>query len=265
MALVGVGWDRGSTYRRGAREAPAAVRRALHSSASSLMTEGGLNLAAETRFVDAGDLELPDSDDEGARRRIREHLASLLARGAAPLVLGGDHSITYPVVEAVAGSRGPLDILLLDAHPDLYPEYEGRRLSHASPFARILEDSLARRLVAVGVRTVNEVQAQTAARHSVEILPMQSWREVFELRFEAPLYVSVDVDVLDPAFAPGVSHREPGGLSVRELLEVLHALPLPPVAADVVEINPRRDLDGVTATVGAKLVKELAGLLLARG
>jgi arginase family enzyme len=153
-------------------------------------------------------------------------------------------------------------VLQLDAHPDLYDELDGNRYSHACPFARIMEEGLAGRLLQVGVRTSTPHQREQARRFGVEVVEMRDWRPGHPLRFDGPLYVSLDLDCLDPAFAPGVSHYEPGGFSVRELLAIIRDLPVPPVGADIVELNPRRDPEGVTAAVGAKLLKEILARML---
>ncbi len=169
------------------------------------------------------------------------------------LTLGGDHSISLPLIRAASQQFPNLTVVQFDAHPDLYPEFEGSRDSHACPFARMLEEGLAN-LIQLGIRTENPTQKAVAERYQVaRALPRN---------LEGPLYLSVDLDVLDPAFAPGVSHHEPGGWSTRELLTVLQNLPRQVVGADLVEYNPVRDPVGITAAVGAKLVKELLALLI---
>jgi arginase len=177
-----------------------------------------------------------------------------------PILLGGDHAISFPALAGIFAHHGPVNILHFDAHPDLYDELGGNRRSHASPFARIMEAGLATRLVQVGIRTLNRHQREQAARFGVEIVPMRDFLAGNVPIPEAPLYVSIDLDGLDPAFAPGVSHHEPGGLSTRQLLDVLARIPGPIVGADVVELNPDRDVNGMTAAVAAKLVKELAAI-----
>jgi agmatinase len=179
---------------------------------------------------------------------------------ATPIFLGGDHMVTYPIVAGIAEARGPVNILHFDAHPDIYDDYEGDPLSHASPFARIMERGLASRLVQVGIRTLNKHCREQAQRFGVEIVEMRHFKPEAVPLLEGPLYVSIDMDALDPAFAPGVSHHEPGGLSVRDVLSVLHRIETPILGADVVEYNPTRDINGLTAVVAAKFVKELAGL-----
>jgi agmatinase len=259
--VIGIPWDAHSSFMRGAAEAPPLVRQALFSPASNLWSELGVDLGASGMLADAGDLDLPDSAD--AIGMIEGAVRLLIADGGAPLVIGGDHAVTYPVVRAVAAHHLGLTILHIDAHPDLYDEFEGNRLSHACPFARIMEEGLAARLVQVGIRTMNGHQREQARRFGVETIDMRAWAAGTRPSVTGPVYVSIDLDCLDPAFAPGVSHREPGGLSVRDVIGLLHALPSPPVGADIVEFNPSQDPLGLTAHVAAKLLKELAGRMLA--
>jgi arginase family enzyme len=153
-------------------------------------------------------------------------------------------------------------VVQLDAHPDLYDEFEGDRLSNACPFARIMEEGRVRRLVQVGIRTMNGPQRNQAERFGVEVVEMKDWPPQLTPGVEGPVYVSLDLDVFDPAFAPGVSHPEPGGLSTREVIAFLQRLPGPVVGADLVELNPACDPGGGTARVAAKLAKELLARLL---
>ena len=254
VALIGFPDDANSSFLRGAAEAPRRIREALRSPATNLWSEGGVDLGNPDLLEDAGDAAAP----------IGEAVTRLLERGLAPLALGGDHSITFPIVAAFAARYRPLDLIQFDAHPDLYDEFEGSRSSHACPFARILERGLVRRLVQVGVRTMNAHQRAQAERFGVEVVEMRAWGPRRRFAFDASVYVSVDVDVLDPAFAPGVSHREPGGASTRQLIEAIRRLPSRVVGADVVEFNPSRDPAGITAPACAKLVKELAAKMLER-
>ena len=146
--------------------------------------------------------------------------------------------------------------------PDLYDEFEGNRLSHACPFARIMEAGLAKRLVQMGIRTVNRHQREQAQRFGVEVVEMRGLPAYEKLKAAGPVYITFDMDVLDPAFAPGVSHREPGGMSVREAIAHLHAIGGEIVGADLVEFNPVQDVTGVTATVAAKILKEILGKMI---
>jgi arginase len=255
--LLGLPYDGSSSFRKGPAAAPAVIRQALHSPAGNPWTETGVDLSATGALADAGDVPLTSGAD--ARAKIEASVRTLLESGGRPIVLGGDHSISYPVVRAVRWFHPHLSILHFDAHPDLYPEFEGDRFSHACPFARVLEEKLADQLVQVGIRTMNAVQRTQAERYGVEVIDMRAWSAGRRPTLRYPVYVSIDTDAFDPAFAPGVSHREPGGLSVRDVLTVLQGVSVPIVGADVVELNPELDPSGVTASVCAKLVKELAG------
>jgi arginase len=262
VTLLGVPWDEQSSFMRGAAEGPAAIRRALASASSNMSTEDGHELALGNNLADAGDVTLPPGDAAAASDAIAHETSDLLARNASVIALGGDHAMTCPIARAHACRFPGLAILHLDAHPDFYDDFEGQPHSHASVFARIMEAGIASRLVQVGIRTMNEPQRRHLQRFPVEQVRMRDWTGSFDLAFEGPVYLSVDLDVLDPAFAPGVSHHEPGGLSVREVLRIVHGFRGQLVGADVVELNPSRDRDGVTAMVAAKLVKEIAARML---
>ena len=255
--LIGMGTDVHSSFLRGPAKAPPLIRAALFSPHTNGASERGLELGHEIDLNDRGDLALTETSEDDARITAAVD-ASLLA-GAIPISLGGDHSITYPILRAIGAHHGPVDILHFDAHPDLYDELDGDRRSHACPFARIMEEGLARRLVQVGIRTLNKHQREQADRFGVEQVEMRDVGRA-RLAFENPLYISIDLDAFDPAFAPGVSHHEPGGLSVREVMDLLLDLDVALLGADVVELNPDRDINGVTAALAAKLVKELAAL-----
>lgn len=258
--LIGVPYDASSSFLRGAAEAPPLIREALWSPSSNPFTERLCDLSDLSLLQDAGDLVL--SPDETARKAIEEGVAVLMARPARPIVLGGDHSLTYPVLRAINRSFVRPTILHIDAHADLYDHYEGDQYSHACPFARIMEEGLASRLVQVGIRTMTPHLREQAERFGVEVIDMRAWTAGVRPHIDGPVYVTVDLDGLDPAFAPGVSHREPGGLTTREVLGMIQALSTPIIGADVVEFNPRRDASGGTAAVAAKIVKELADMML---
>lgn len=258
IRLIGLPTDSRSSFLRGAAAAPAAIRAALNSDHSNMAAESGLEIGEDLRLEDAGDLQLDETPADV--ERISTTAADAARAGSVPIFIGGDHFVTYPAVAGLAGVHGPLNILHFDAHPDLYDEFGGDRLSHASPFARIMEAGHARRLVQVGIRTLNPHCREQAERFGVEIVAMRDFEIAAVPIPDSPLYVSIDLDALDPAFAPGVSHHEPGGLSVRDILAVLHRVSSPIVGADVVEYNPKQDVNGMTAVVAAKLVKELAAL-----
>lgn len=256
IGLIGFCSDANSSFLRGAAGAPPLIRNALYSDASNLWSESGIDLSREDVFFEAGDVPTDEPND------IENSVNALLVQGLRPLSLGGDHSITYPIIRAVARAHSALSILHFDAHPDLYHDFRGNPHSHASPFARIMEDKLAQRLVQVGIRTMNGHQREQAERFGVEVVEMKDLNGRPELTFEAPVYISVDMDALDPAFAPGVSHREPGGLTTRQVIEMIQSISAPVIGADIVEFNPVMDQTGMTAVVCAKILKELAAKML---
>ncbi|MEO1576386.1 MAG: agmatinase, partial [Pseudomonadota bacterium] len=189
--------------------------------------------------------------------------APVLDAGAKPLIVGGDHAISYPVLRAVTKKHGPLTIVHFDAHADLYDEFDGRRFSHACPFARVMEHCPQHRLIQIGVRSVNRHLLDQALKFGVQSIPAHEFSvDRVPSDIEGPVYVSVDIDALDPAFAPGVSHHEPGGLTTRDILSVVQNLRGEVIGADIVEFNPRRDVNDMTAMVTAKLVRELGHKLL---
>jgi arginase len=262
--LLGIPLDVNSSYLRGAARAPAKIREALRSDASNNWTELGIDLGAAGAFSDAGDLQLSDSPEKVDEDfvEIERAVGEILEKNEAPVSLGGDHSVTYPILKAFGCYYSDLTIVHFDAHPDLYDEFEGNRVSHACPFARMMEERLAKRLVQLGIRAMNGHQREQAARFGVDVVEMRALPAYDRLKIRGPVYVSFDMDVLDPAFAPGISHREPGGMTVREAIAHLHAIEGTIVGADVVEYNPVQDVSGMTATVAAKIVKEILGIII---
>jgi len=259
IGLLGIPTDSNSSYLRGAARGPEAIPAALASPHGNAAAENGLEIEREILVLDQGDVAIreTEADDAMIAAKIREIVAS----GTLPLALGGDHWITAPIVRTLAQLHGPLHILHIDAHPDLYDALDGNRRSHASPFARILEAGAAARLVQFGVRTVNAHQRAQATRFGiVEQIPARRLPLVDLPILAGPLYISIDLDGVDPSEAPGVSHHEPGGLTVRELLDLLDRQSAWLAGADIVELNPARDRDGITAVLAAKLVREIAAM-----
>jgi arginase len=260
LSIIGFPCDENSSYLRGAANAPPLVREAFFSASSNLWSESGIDLGQPHIFFDAGDVR-PGPGRE-MMTVIEESILTLLDHGLRPLSLGGDHSITYPIVRALSKRYPGLSVLYFDAHPDLYNEFDGNKYSHACPCARIMREKLVKRLVQVGIRTLNGHQRDQARRFGVEIFEMKDCEDTWELNFDTPVYLSLDLDALDPACAPGVSHREPGGLFTRQVINLIHKVNQPIVGADIVEFNPRMDWHGMTAIVCAKLLKEISGKML---
>jgi arginase len=262
VALLGLPLDEYSSHMKGAAGAPAAIRQALSSEEGNPYTESGLDISADAVLDDRGDLALDEGEDPWPR--IEVEVDAIIASGARPLLVGGDHSVTHPILRSVRRHHLRLALVQIDAHPDLYEDFGGTPRSHASPIARILEEGLADRVVQIGIRSTTAHQLEQQARYGVEVFVMNDLRETPHIVFNEPVYVTIDIDALDPAYAPGVSHREPGGLSTREVLSILHGIDGDVIGADVVEYNPLRDRDGVTAAVAAKIVREMVGILRGR-
>jgi len=259
--LLGIPLDHNSSFLRGAAQAPPLIREAFHSDHWNKTTETRVDLGAPGIFEDAGDLAVMESPD--AFQRIEDAIAKIIEDGKRPVSLGGDHSITAPILRAIGKRIPAITLVHFDAHPDLYADYEGNPHSHASPFARIMEEQLVHRLIQIGVRTMNTHQNDQAEKYAVRIFEIKDLPDPTHLNLAGPIYVSFDMDALDPAFAPGVSHWEPGGLTTREAISYIHALPGPIIGADLVEFNPVHDPTGLTATVAAKILKELLGKMIA--
>lgn len=253
--IQGIQWDAKSSFQRGPAKAPALIRKALYNDSMNLYAENGFSIAKDV-VSDEGDFKIDDYFD--IEKITLDHLAS----GTKILSLGGDHSVTFPIIKAVHQYYPKLDILHIDAHADLYHDYEGDPYSHACPFARIMENGLAVKLVQVGIRTLNPHQAEQATKYGVEIHKMRNLDLTKIPKFNNPLYISLDMDGFDPAFAPGVSHHEPGGLSSRQVINLIQNINTPVVGADIVEYNPDRDFQDMTAYLAAKMMKELLAKMM---
>lgn len=259
IGVLGIAYDENSSYLRGPADAPPLIRAAFYSDSANLWSENGTDLGAEDLFVDAGDIA--PSIDRDMFIDIESAITHLLDHGLRPLSFGGDHAVTYPIVKAMSAHYPRLSILHFDAHPDIYDQFDGSRRSHASPFARIMESGLVERLVQIGIRTMVGHQREQAEKFGVEVVEMKDWRDDLIFSFDTPLYISFDMDCLDPAFAPGVSHWEPGGFSTRQVLRVIQSLRGPIAGADIVEFNPRVEAR-ITAMTAAKVFKEIAAKML---
>jgi arginase len=260
LSLLGIPHDENSSFMKGAAEAPALIRREFHSDAYSIWSETGVDLGAAGTVTDHGDIRFDGGGDPWDL--IERETGRAMDSGRPLICLGGDHAITHPIMRAVRQRHPKLTILHIDAHPDIYDAYQGNKRSHTSSFARIMEEQLTDRLIQVGLRTVNDHHRDQFKRFGVEVIEAGRCHQDLRLDIKTPVYVSIDMDGLDPAYAPGVSHREPGGLSPRQMINLLHTIDQPIVGADIVEYNPRCDISNMTATVAAKLLKEIAGMMV---
>lgn len=262
LKLLGIPYDENSSFLKGPALAPPVIRQMDTDGSANRFAENGLEIVEGHNYLDLGDLSFADSNSQDAFNLIREKVSEQLINDDKLLMLGGDHSITYPVIDAYCEKYEGLNILHFDAHPDLYDNFEDNPFSHASPFARIMEKGKVNSLTQVGIRTLSTHQREQVKKFGVRVIEMKDFNYDFVAELQSPLYISLDMDVLDPAFAPGISHHEPGGLSTRELLNIIQRINVPVVGADIVEYNPVRDLNNMTAMVAYKLFKELAAKML---
>jgi agmatinase len=274
VAILGIPFDSGVTYRPGARFGPSAIRQG-----SRLLRGYHPGLDVEPFFlqqvVDAGDVACTPFDIEEALAQIQAGVSQVLQRSGAVIALGGDHTVALAMLRAVRQRHGPVAVVHLDAHLDTWSTYFGAAYTHGTPFRRAAEEGLlvSDRSIHVGIRgplfsrddlpqdsDLGFRQIDTSAVAELGAAAVAD--QVRERVGDAPVYVSVDIDVLDPAHAPGTGTPEAGGLASRELLGVLRKLAgLPIVSADVVEVAPAYDHAEITAIAAAHVVYELLGLL----
>jgi agmatinase len=262
LALFGVPYDAKSSFLKGAAQGPDAIRKASTSLAINAWTELGVNLETDAVLADLGDVD-PSGDFTVVGSRIRQMIKQILGKKGIPLMLGGDHSISFPAVKALTERYSPLDVLHFDAHPDLYDQLYGDRFSHACPFTRIMETGKIGMLVQIGIRAATGEQLKKIRNWGVKSYSMRDLEVLPHLSFSNPLYISFDMDVLDPAYAPAVSHHEPGGLTTRQAIRMIHSLEADVVGADIVELNPAQETKGITADAAVKIIMEIMGKIVA--
>lgn len=260
VGLLGIPFDDNSSFEKGPALAPDLIRKVLTSGSLNSATELGIELKNNEQWLDLGNLSFSKKnhfiDD------IYQPSLKFLAANTRLLSMGGDHSISHPLLKAYREYFPKLNILHIDAHSDLYDSFKGNRYANACPFARVMEEGLCDRLVQIGIRTLNQHQRAQIDKFGVESHEIKDWSTGTVFDFDGPVYLSLDIDGIDPAFAPGVSHREPGGLTSREVINIIHQINAPLVGADIVEFNPHKDIDHMTSQLAAKLVKEIAGKML---
>ena len=274
IGVIGVPFDGGVTNRTGARHGPRAVR-----DQSSLLRRingvTGIAPFAATRVRDLGDAWIEQPYElEGALREISDFFHPIVAAGVTPLSVGGDHSISLPILRAVAAKR-PVGMIHIDAHCDTGDDYLGSRFHHGAPFRRAVEEGLLdpKRVIQIGIRgTVNQGDMWDFSQNSgMRVLGMDEFQDkgwqhaVAEARRvvgDGPTYLTYDIDSLDPVHAPGTGTPEAGGITPIEALRMLRGLRgLDLVGGDLVEVAPSFDPGTITAFNGASLLFEILCLL----
>ena len=257
IKLIGIPYDANASFLKGPAYAPQRIRLMDKDGSANAFSESGLEITEGRVYQDKGDIFFENTHPEKAFNTIKNTIKDLLSDGSKVISLGGDHSVSFPVIDAFIEKYEKINILHLDAHADLYDNFDDNPYSHASPFARIMERGKINSLTQVGIRTFNTHQRAQAKKFSVKVIEMKDFDFSFIKKLESPLYISLDLDVLDPAFAPGISHHEPGGMTTRELIKIIQSIDVQIIGADIVEYNPIRDVNNMTAMVGYKLLKEL--------
>lgn len=264
--FLGLPDDSQSSFLKGCADAPEYVRAAYDGRCYNATSESGVDLARSV--VDIGDLA-PRKTWLASFQDYRARVESLLKEGKTPFCVGGDHAVTVPIVSALEVLTHPVHVIQVDAHPDLYPDFEDNPDSHACTAARILEMGHVASVTQLGIRTMNDEQKPQLERHGDRLRIYEARELSGELpRLQhipegAATYVTVDMDGFDPAFAPGVSHPVPGGLNARQVLSFLQRGHWTLVGMDVVEVNPIRDIQSQTAVLAARLLHE--GIAYAAG
>jgi agmatinase len=267
LAFVGLPCDQSSSIRPGSAAGPDRIRLAYDGRVYNSTTETGIDLSGAV--ADLGSWE-SEATWEGTRQSYAGQAAAVLGRGQALFAAGGDHGVTIPLGMAAEALNEPVHVVQLDAHPDLYPEYRGDRWSHACVAARLLELEHISTVTQIGVRTLNHAQAEVARRYPGRLAIVEA-RDVAAgsilesgdlpdiLRPGARVWLTVDLDVFDPAFAPGVAHPVPGGMSPRQVIELIQESGWDLVGMDVVECLPARDEGDRTSVLAGRLLHEAMG------
>ena len=262
IVFVGVPEDSQSSFRRGSAGGPQRIRLAYDGNCYNSTTESGVDLAGTV--ADLGDLPSKSSWELTARS-YQEFAAWLFQIRKLPFFAGGEHAVTVPIIAALAEIGEPVHLIQIDAHPDLYPDYEGSRSSHACTISRALEMSHVASVTQLGIRTMNASQRPLFERYRERIHMFAASDLIGELPqlshipAGAPVYLTVDLDGFDPAFAPGVSHSVPGGLTPRQVLNFIQNANWQLVGMDAVEVNPDVDVNNQTSILAARMLHEGMG------
>lgn len=262
IKLIGIPYDGNSSFLKGPALAPPRIRLMESDGSANSFCESGIEILNGKNYADLGDMTFPISNAHEVYIKIKQRISQEIVSNDKIICFGGDHSISFPIIESYTERIKNLNVLHLDAHADLYDNFDNNPYSHASPFARLMENNMINSLTQVGIRTLNTHQKEQAEKFGVNVIEMKNFNFDFIKSLKAPLYISLDLDVLDPAFAPGISHHEPGGMSTRELIKIIQTISVTIVGADIVEYNPTRDINNMTAMVAYKLFKEIVAKMI---
>lgn len=267
IAVTGVPFDQAVTNRPGTRLGPRAIREASSLQAPDAPYGWPFDVLSERAIVDYGDLAFDYARVSEFPRALTDHISTILSGGAASVVLGGDHYISFPILRAYAEKYGPMSLIQIDAHTDTWADDDMDRIDHGTMFYKAVKSGIVdpARSVQIGIRTTNE---DTLGVHIIDapefhrIGPEAAAAKAREIVGDAPVYLSFDIDGLDPAFAPGTGTPVWGGLSSAQAAALLRALAgINIKGGDVVEVSPPFDTTGATAIAGAHVATEICCLL----
>ncbi len=257
VVLFGAPLDATMSFRSGARHGPRAIREYSYV-LETFSAQAGRDLEALALF-DAGDVDIAPGEIRPALEMIHGAVREILGNGCKPLMLGGEHLVTLPAVEAVYGSHPGLMVIHIDAHADMREQYLGQAFTHAGVMRRVSAVVGRGNVYSAGIRSLSPDEYDYARCPAANFSPrLDSLEDFARVAGNRPVYLTIDIDVVDPAFAPGTGAPEPGGPSSRELLDSLVSLRgLDIVAADIVEVAPPYDAAGITAALAAKIAREI--------
>lgn len=261
VVLFGAPFDGTTSFRPGTRFAPAAIRPDSYG-LETYSPYLDLDLA-DYKIADVGDVDLPFGNTTRALKMLNETATTILNTDKKPLMIGGEHLVSLPVIEALVKKYPDLHIIHFDAHTDLREDYLGEPLSHASVMRRAWDLIGDNRIFQFGIRSGLKTEFEWAKSHTIlQRFNTEGLLETITALKGKPVYLTIDLDVLDPSVFPGTGTPEPGGITMKELLDALTALKvLPLVGADVVELSPHYDASGVSTAVACKVIREVSLLL----
>ena len=266
LAITGIPFDQAVTNRPGSRFGPRAIREASTLQPCDAPYGWDINPLADFNIVDYGDLAFDYANVAAFPERLTEHIRAILVAGAGALSFGGDHYITFPILRAYVEKFGPLALIHFDAHSDTWPDDDMERIDHGTMFYKAVKEGLIlpEKSVQIGIRTQNDYDAGLHVIDSPKVhgqTPATTAYQIKEIVGDHPVYLTFDIDCLDPAFAPGTGTPVWGGLSTAQAAAILRDIRgINMVGGDVVEVSPQYDASGATAVAGAHAAMELVCL-----
>lgn len=259
--LYGIPMDWTASFRAGSRLGPTRIREVslVHEEYSPYLDRD----LSEISYYDAGDIQLPFGNTEKSLEEIGRFVRRVMEMGKFPLGIGGEHLVTWPIIKEVYRKYPDLAIIHIDAHADLRKDYEGEPLSHATPLRKITELVNGENVYQFGIRSMTKEERIFARSSGIHYYPfdvLEPLKQSLPSLVRRPVYVTIDIDALDPAHAPGTGTPEPGGITTQELLACIHEIAksdVDVVGADLVEVAPAYDHSDQTSIVAAKLIREM--------